>query len=335
MLVSLLIPFLWFPALAQAEVNAGFVEGLWYAHEPVFADIPTRIYVALRNNTQSDLSGTIRFTDNGTRIGSSDVRALSGRLVEAWIDWKPSYGEHTLTVTLTGAQLHAVGETPTAIEDADIVISETITIDYDTDGDGIGNETDPDDDNDTVSDVDEKNRGSNPLVSNPIPREESQEEKSTQREDDSKNISSDNTETEKTQSTASRKGLEQYVGDGMVGNLFTNVTEKVDRAKQSLDTHRTLRNATLSAPPVVLSSSTPGASAESATITRSKLPSDESLLKSFVSGVRSLFQNIWTFILFILSNALAHPALIQLLILFGILYIFYRLIRRVGRRPID
>lgn len=39
------------PAHCFAESNTGFVQGIWYSQSPVFDGVPTRIYVAVRNNT--------------------------------------------------------------------------------------------------------------------------------------------------------------------------------------------------------------------------------------------------------------------------------------------
>ena len=113
------------PAFAQ-DVNAGFVQGLWYSHEPIFEGVPTRIYVALRNNTDHDLTGTVRFSVDGKRIGSSDVRALSGRLVEAWVDWTPEKGEHTILAHVSNAELHIIGEGTQEIDVGDMNAEELL-----------------------------------------------------------------------------------------------------------------------------------------------------------------------------------------------------------------
>ncbi len=108
LLISILIGFS--PLFAHGEeLNAGFVQGIWYAHNPVIAEVPNRIYVAFRNSTEHDLTGTVRFADNGLRIGSTEISALPGRLVEAWIDWKPRHGDHKITATLSDVEIHAIG----------------------------------------------------------------------------------------------------------------------------------------------------------------------------------------------------------------------------------
>lgn len=319
--------FLSTPAHAD-EVNAGFVQGLWYASPVVIADEPTRIYVALRNHTDQDLTGTVRFTDNGKRIGVSYVSALPGRLVEAWVDWTPSAGEHVIAASLSEIRLHTIGESPETAEVVSMLAEDKITVDYDTDKDGVVNGDDTDDDNDGISDTDEIERGTNPLVANPKPQEKNEKEEREDSEDEDENTRSERTST--TEDADTESGLEKYLDEGRADSLLTNVTEKVEGAKQSLDTYRDARNEKMSG-----TSTLPGStiSGDTATITRSKIDSGDSFLKSFVSGVGSLLHNGYTFILWTLSAILGHPALIQFVLLIGILYIFYRIARRLGRRP--
>lgn len=323
------------------ELNAGFVQGLWYSSDVVFADTPTRIYVAFRNNTPNDLTGTIRFTDNDKRIGTSNVSALSGRLVEAWVDWSPTYGEHKLLVTLSNAEVHVIGEGSKPATLADITVEETLHVDYDTDKDGVGNSTDTDDDNDEVSDTDEKTRGSDPLVPNPKPVPHDSKNETPQKEEKSEAESLEEPTTETTsQNSNEEQGLEKYISEGTADTLLTNVTNKVTDAKQSLDAYRKERNkgeeeTTVDEVAGTSTLTTSGASFDTATITRTQIETKpkESLLKSFITSVANLFHNIGTFFLWILSNTLAYPALMQILLLILILYIIYRIIRRVGRRP--
>lgn len=106
-----------------------------------------------------DFTGTVRFSDNGKRIGSSEISALSGRLVEAWVDWNPLYGSHTISAQISDATLHIIGGKTEQVDITGIVVDDTISVDYDTDGDGVGNTEDTDDDNDGTSDEDEYARG--------------------------------------------------------------------------------------------------------------------------------------------------------------------------------
>ncbi len=314
------------------ETNAGFVQGLWYSAEPVFAGVPTRIYVAVRNNTGHDLTGTVRFTDNGKRIGSFEVSALEGRLVEAWVDWTPTFGEHVVTATVSDATLHVIGGDTEAIDIAGITASDTLTVDYDTDRDGVGNTEDTDDDNDTVTDDEETERGSNPLVTNP---KAVSEDTATQEDDVA--VLTEDARAHTSTPTSSDEGLERYVENEVVDTLLGNATEKIERAKTALDTYRTERDETLSQITSPTDAENPpemklGTLTEHATITRTQIGTDTGLLGSFVAGVATLLSSLWTLVLFSTSKILSHPAILEALLLVGILFFFYRVARRFGRR---
>ncbi len=312
---------------ANEDINAGFVEGLWYSSDTVFAQQPTRIYVAVRNNSAHDLTATIRFTDNNIRIGSSEIRALSGRLVEAWVDWIPTQGEHVLRATVSDSTLHIIGGGTKSANLSGMIAEDSLTVDYDTDKDGVGNATDSDDDNDGVSDTDEVLSGTDPLkvdpkistaTTSPVAETITPEGREANDEPDSH---------------TPLLGLEKYVSNETVGTLLSNVTEKVERAKESLDEYRDKRNETLySTSTAPKKESETSSSTNTATITRTQIESDKGFIGSFIDGVVSLLQNVWTFILWLLSGTLNYPALIELLLLLSILYMIYRTARRLGRR---
>ena len=329
--LSLICPYTLF---AEAQ-NTGFVQGIWYSKEPVFAHVPTRIYVAIRNNTEHDLIGTVRFTDNGTRIGSSDINTLSGRLIEAWVDWEPTPGTHTISAEVSNAELYYIGGKTEKIDTSEIVIEDVLTVDYDTDGDGIGNEADTDDDNDTVLDDDEHARGTNPLVPNPLT------EKSTPTEVVPEQIvTQPNKSTQHTQTMSTREGLEKFVSDSKVTHtLLSNATDKIERAKVAIDSYRETRT---SPPPVqnnvaLETEETPlgtytSTSTDTATITRTQLNPEKNFLASLVSGVASLLTTLWGFVLFMTSTVLSYPAVLEAMFLLLLLFILYRVARRLGRR---
>ncbi len=320
-------------AVHAAELNAGFVQGLWYGKDDLVANEPTRIYVALRNNTDSDLTGTVRFTDNGTRIGIAYVSALPGRIVEAWVDWTPRYGEHTVTASLSDVRAHTVGESPEIAEVENTIAEDTIFVDYDTDEDGIPNEKDTDDDNDDVSDEDENARGTNPLKAEPKEdetEEKTSDEASEEERDEEDDVAEDASKNDT--DTTTREGLERFVPQGIVRDVTVSVTDTIAETKTSLDEYRDERNDAIkeyfSDDPVV----TTDESGAVATITRSQLESEESFIESAIRGGKALVSGFYSLILWMLSSALAHPAVLELLLLVFIIYIIYRTARRMGRR---
>jgi hypothetical protein len=303
--------------VSAEEINAGFVQGLWYSSSEILEGVPIRVYAALRNNTPHDLVGTVRFTDNGKRIGSAPVSALSGRLVETWIDWTPTYGDHAVSVALVEAELHVIGGEKIQADVASTTISDTLVADKDTDKDGVGDKKDLDDDNDTVPDTEEIARGTDPHIPNPKTVVAVTPEEVT-------------VPIAPPETTPTETGLEEYIGEGPQSTLLSNLTEKIVDTKQSVDAYREARERTLQKKV----DETPLANSDTATITRSSIEPKNTVLSAFITGIHSVLQQGYTFILFILSQALGHPALIQLLLLLGILYIFYRTVRRMARRPI-
>lgn len=311
--------------LHAESVNAGFVQGIWYSSEPVFVGNPTRIYVALRNNTEHDLTGTVRFSVDGTRIGSSDVRALSGRLVEVWVDWTPSYGEHTITASVSNAELHIIGGGTQQIDIAGITSEDTLFVDRDTDNDGTGNEEDLDDDGDGISDEDERARGSNPL--NPEPQQQTDT-----KADDKEPINEPEEKVSSTPTSSSdESGLERFIAEGRVNTAVSAVTNTIEETKQSLDTYRDARAEKFRIKLAEMEEQN-GETSETATITRSRIEPKQGLFERFITLFVSLLSTLWSFILLIASFILGFPALIEIILLWLLLLIIYRTARKYGRR---
>lgn len=296
-----------------APLNVGFVQGLWYAHEPVFAGVPNRMYVAFRNNTPDDLTGTINFAMNGALIGSSDVRVLSGRVTEAWVDWTPVFGEQTVQATVVNVALHRIGGETVSVEIPGLTTHDTRTVDRDTDKDETGDALDEDDDNDGISDKDEKDRGTNPLVAEP--KTESTDAPATHNDSASEAVDTE--------------GFERFFDGGVTDALLSSATNEIHDAKQAIDSYRAERDATTN-DDLIPEYKTSG---DGAVITRSTMETKTSFWDSLITGGKALISHLWTFILWLLSSVLAHPIFVQLLILLSILYGLFYTARRFGRRP--
>lgn len=151
--------------LAQVNVNAGFVNGLWFSKTPFFAGEDVRVYTVIQNQSGFDIIGKVQFFVDEKLLGQSDFSIVNGRLVEKWADWKVSQGEHTLSIKISDTKKIEIGKEPESINlVSNTSLFEKYEIDLDTDGDGIGNKEDLDDDNDDYSDEEEEKIGTNPLV---------------------------------------------------------------------------------------------------------------------------------------------------------------------------
>ena len=160
-LIIFLLPVFVF---AQGDINAGFVSGLWYSKEPFFAGENIRIYGAIRNHSGYDIDGTLRFFDREQIIGEKKFSAINGELIQEWIDWKVTEGEHEISVKIIDAQRSEPGSgfVSVSLNPTTSDVSKVIA-DLDTDRDGVGNTKDSDDDNDGILDSVEIENGSDPL----------------------------------------------------------------------------------------------------------------------------------------------------------------------------
>lgn len=338
------------------EPNAGIVQGLWYGKEKIFANETVRMYVAIRNYTESDLTGTVEFFDGDKRIERRSVTALDGRIIESWADWTPSYGTHSLKATLSRIELSRVGSTTKEVTVTSSLAEDTIFVDYDTDSDNIGNEKDQDDDGDGISDVQEKKDGTNPLVKEigiETPNSTSDSSRGGTDENSSANTddTSDNTDIRSSAnnrssrgSSNSPQGLEQYLAPSPVETALGTVTNYITQTKTNLDTYRgqraeklTLENASstkieVNADGFGAITRTDEKDKNNASIEIPKIEG-ESFFDKLFSVIGSIATSLYTFVLATLSLILAHPIFIQLGLLLLILFGLIKLASKFGRRP--
>ena len=302
---------------AEEIKNFGFIQGLWYMHEPVFAEQNNRIYVAFRNSSPHDATGVVRFFDNGKRMGSSEIHVLSGRLIEAWVDWKPTYGSHSIHAEIHEMQFHKTDGTIESVSVSDIIAEQVIFIDTDSDHDNIGDTSDIDDDNDGITDSDEATQGTDPKTPNTSLATSTAPHSGIRDDPDN--------ETRFPASEKKPQGLETYVKKTGLHTVLERSTTNIQNARNDLDAYRAKRNEALTH------------TKESSTsdildgITRTKIE-HTTWTQKIIDGFRGLFSSIYTLILWLTSQMLHHPALIQCTGLIIMLYILYRIARRFGGR---
>lgn len=332
------------PICARAEtINAGFVQGLWFSKQPIFVGDTVRIYVAVRNNTDGDLTGRVSFYDNNDRFSKMDISALNGRIVEAWADWTPSYGEHELQANLTQLELDIVGQSKIDADTGEALAQTDVFIDYDTDGDNIGNTVDEDDDGDGISDEDEEANGTDPLV---YDETEDKEEDSGDEDGDEDTGGGKATAPETTESDSSQ-GLEQYLTDSRAKDALTTFTNTVNNTKTQLDTYRSNRDATITekqnegetdndtaAPEgVMLTGNSTGTVVGDITRTQHDAPGIvKKTWQKTVTLTTTGISKLYTLLLSGTSAALGKPMLLQILLLIIILLIIIRTAQKLARR---
>ncbi|MDA8597105.1 hypothetical protein N9L26_02070 [Candidatus Pacebacteria bacterium] len=340
------------PVLAS-EYNAGIVRGLWFADESVMADQTTRIYIAIRNNTGADLTGTVHFYVGDTRIKRASVAALDGRIIESWADWTPPYGEHEISAALSQVTLHEIGGTTRSVDVPSATTKETIFVDYDTDGDGVGNEIDTDDDGDGFSDTKEVSDGTDPLdPDDPATETTSEQEDETDSDDQAERDDTSREDNETADNTAENTGLERFLDANRADTALSSITEVVNATKRKLDQYRAERTTgyatdaeeSQTAPRTASSSQERTASGTRASsdqesergfgeITRTQSDSEsEGWVTSITHMLRSLFSQLYTLILWLLSLVLTHPMVVQIVVLLMILFGVYKVAKKFGKR---
>ena len=331
-LVLCLLGYLLMPGAATASSNAGIVQGLWFETDTFFAGDTVRVYVAVRNNTAGDFSGTVEFFADEERIERNNIDALPGRLVESWADWTPDYGTSTLRATLSRTEISSSASGTEAIAVTSALAELARFVDRDTDGDTIGDNVDPDDDNDGIPDTDD----ASPLVFDDPTEEPSAEPEQT---------------TERTAATKARdettnsdpNGLEQFLTPSRADTALASLTEVINQSKEDLDAYRDRRKIPDTEPEAtadeVASTSPDGfgpitRSTDPSTVTIEPDDSGSSWWQSLLSILTAIATTLYTALLSIPSFALGYPVLIQLLLICTLLYFIYRLAKRFGgRRP--
>ena len=258
-----------------------------------------RIYAAIRNNTGADITGTIIFYDNQSAISQTPVAALDGRIIESWADWTPTTGHHVIAARLTAVESHAIGQPAETISIADANATSTIAV-----------------------------------APPPPPKVIPSPTAST--------TTHDQTGTTTTNTVAvpfvPQSGLEQYLPASPVTTALDTVTTITNHAKQALDTYRA-KQAAAQTPTVGLQQlDIPVNQNGFGTITRSmaqakpaaQIPNDAFGTALHATGAALAYA--WNGLLSGLSWTLGYPALIQFLLLLGIIVTLYRLARRYGRR---
>jgi len=231
----LFIGFLFFVSQtvgAQVNVNAGFVNGLWFSKTPFFAGEDVRVYTVIQNQSGFDIIGVVKFFVDGKLLNQSDFSIVNGRLIEKWADWKVAQGEHNLSIQISDTKKIEIGQEPENINlISNISLSEKYNIDLDTDGDGIGNENDSNDDNDNFSDEAEKISGTNPLIfdESTIPKVESSQEDIANLEDRQEENTSLDGIVEKAIALAD-------IATEKTNEIIKDAKESLEKQKEKIDT---------------------------------------------------------------------------------------------------
>lgn len=297
---------------AQTEtLNADLVSGIWYSKQPFFTGDKIRIYAGIQNQSPKDISGTISFFDNDNLIGKKEFSTINGRLVESWIDWKATQGQHNFSIELSEVVASLPGQNPAPVN---LTVKKSQKdpqfVDFDTDGDGIGDEIDEDDDNDGISDDEEVEKGTDPLNS------DSDGDGVEDNEDENPTgeipVVIDGS-VEKIKNIIPEQVVETTNKSfGMINNVADKLKEVVDKERERIKTSSNYAN---------------GDKKE-----YDRIPTtDSEKNKDETDKPNQIINQITIFVLYIVSFILGHKILLYILLL-TILFLLLRLFWKIGRK---
>lgn len=126
-LLSFILVTLLISSHTAATAQVGFVEGLWFSTDTYIERTPIRIYAAIRNHSNSDITGTVSFYVNDQRIKQQTVSALNNRIIEAWADWSPDVGTHSIRATFSEVSFESIASSSRPL-DTSTTLERTITV---------------------------------------------------------------------------------------------------------------------------------------------------------------------------------------------------------------
>jgi len=131
-----------------------------FSENLLIAGSTVRIYATVHNVGTQDMRGYITFFQGNAVVDDSQVLAIRpGNSADAWVDFTVPSSEFNILARIQGTSPADQNS------DNDQALTALIRPDIDTDGDGIANAIDPDDDNDGLTDIQEKTKGTDPLLS--------------------------------------------------------------------------------------------------------------------------------------------------------------------------
>ncbi|MBN2306453.1 PKD domain-containing protein [Candidatus Peregrinibacteria bacterium] len=149
--LALFLALMWaLPALAQDyPADLALEEGSVRTESYVIVGKQVRLYATVKNNSNQDLFGTVKFYDENRSefIGEDQpVSVIANSTDDVFVDWYArSIGDYPISVRVI--PWNEAGDNPENNK-----ITTSVYVDLDSDGDGIPNRQDPDDDNDGTPD---------------------------------------------------------------------------------------------------------------------------------------------------------------------------------------
>lgn len=157
----ILLGFLVYGGKAMAKIDLSIAEtDITFSKDAPLNGDTIKVYARAFNSGDSDVSGYIIFLNEGKEMADPQPVSLKPNTYDdVFINWKVRAGTYNIVAKI-------IGLNP---KDDQVENNETVKkdffVDLDTDGDAIGDAKDNDTDGDELTNEEEKNKGTNPLVS--------------------------------------------------------------------------------------------------------------------------------------------------------------------------
>ncbi|MFA6999948.1 MAG: hypothetical protein WC241_02415 [Candidatus Paceibacterota bacterium] len=97
-------------ALANTTAT-GFIPGqIWYSKDTIIEGDTVKIYTAVWNNASSTLSAKVEFYDQNVLLGTRDVVVAPSELVDTYVSWKVTSGDHIITAKIISPSITVGGK---------------------------------------------------------------------------------------------------------------------------------------------------------------------------------------------------------------------------------
>ena len=147
-ITALISFFLFFPVVCAQDISID--ESGVRLPDDIIEGETVRIYATVQNNSDQDLTGTVKFYDETKQVfigGDQPVSIIAGRTDDVFVDMlAEDIGDHIIAVRIVPWE--EGGDNPENNK-----VTKALYVDLDSDGDGVGNRKDEDDDNDGIKDI--------------------------------------------------------------------------------------------------------------------------------------------------------------------------------------
>jgi len=107
----LVVALFFSPVIAQAALNAGVVNGVWFSNPNPEADEEVRIFTAVQNQSQETITGNVAFLVNTEIVGSAAFTIQSNDVIPISVKYVFPGGDYDVSAYITSVENQSVAYT--------------------------------------------------------------------------------------------------------------------------------------------------------------------------------------------------------------------------------